>query len=245
MMAKLGFEQGGTLGAATNTNAITEPLEPTVKEDRGGIGMDTERKRKFREQAEGVAKRAKAEEGGFRERMARGSEEKRLEGQIIGAMNVAERMDGQDQESKARYNSTNNGIEIGEKGSLDEADQIRGGHRSTRKVNVLWRNLVRDREEKERDRRMRYDLLQSLSRSATYDDPEEDNIDRMAVGGEVEEVEEEDPELDAFNALTPAERLERLVKYLRDTYHYCLWCKYRYPDSAMEGCPGLTEDDHD
>jgi hypothetical protein len=39
--------------------------------------------------------------------------------------------------------------------------------------------------------------------------------------------------------------LEKLVVYLRETYHYCFWCKYRYTDESMEGCPGLTEEEHD
>jgi len=84
-----------------------------------------------------------------------------------------------------------------------------------------------------------------LSRNAAYEDPEEDKQDRQAWGNEEEELEEEDPELDEFNAMEPAERLRRLVEYLRDTYHYCFWCKYQYPDGTMDGCPGLTEEDHD
>jgi len=118
----------------------------------------------------------------------------------------------------------------------------------TWEINVLWRGLVRDREEKERDRRMRYDLHQSLSRRPTYDDPDEDKDDQLALGKKdalEEDLEEEDPELDEFNALPPAERLRRLVDYLRETYHYCFWCKHRYEDAAMEGCPGSTEEDHD
>jgi hypothetical protein len=58
-------------------------------------------------------------------------------------------------------------------------------------------------------------------------------------------LEEEDPELDEFNALAPAERLQKLVIYLREEYSYCFWCKYTYPDNKMEGCPGTTEEDHD
>jgi hypothetical protein len=90
-----------------------------------------------------------------------------------------------------------------------------------------------------------------LSRLPTYEDDNEDGDDRMALGrgktrtALVEDLEEEDPELDAFNELPPAERLQKLVDHLRQTYFYCFWCKYRYPDKEMEGCPGLTEDDHD
>ena len=104
---------------------------------------------------------------------------------------------------------------------------------------------MRGRIERERERRARYDMLQSLSRNAKQADPDEDEQDRLAWGNEEEEVEEEDPELDAFDALEPKVRLEKLVVYLRDRYRYCFWCKFRYPDASMDGCPGLTEDDHD
>ena len=92
---------------------------------------------------------------------------------------------------------------------------------------------------------MRYDLHQSLSRLPTYDDPDEDKEDRQAFGKEVEELEEDDPELEGFLAQEPEVRLEKLVKYMRTRWHYCFWCKYRYPDAEMEGCPGVTEEDHD
>ena len=118
-------------------------------------------------------------------------------------------------------------------------------------VNVLWRALVRQRALDERDRRMRYDLHQSLSRRPDYDDPEEDREDRQALSrkAETEEVDvdldQDDDELAEFEALDVAEKLTRLVEYLRSMWHYCFWCKFRYPDEELEGCPGLTEDDHD
>lgn len=241
MMAKLGFKPGNTLGASTNPHARAEPLGVVVKEDRGGIGLDSEKKRKFREEMEGEAKRVKAEEGEYRDRVAREREERRLEGLVGGAMRVAERLDT---EAEA----------VGKDGPTNEAEAPNGDDgtgapskktKPTKRINVLWRGLVRQREEKERERRARYDLLQSLSRNATYDDPEEDDQDRQAWGTEEEEVEEEDAELDAFNALELAERLSKLVAYLRTTHRYCFWCKFQYPDAEMEGCPGLTEEDHD
>jgi hypothetical protein len=118
-------------------------------------------------------------------------------------------------------------------------------------IPVVWRGLVKAREEAERDRRMRYDLEQGLSRLPTYEDAEEDEDDRKALGKAgtayvtAEDLDEEDTELDEFNALPPDERLKRVVQHLRDEHHYCFWCKFTYPDENMEGCPGLTEEDHD
>jgi len=92
--------------------------------------------------------------------------------------------------------------------------------------------------------------MQSGPRLGTFEDPDEDDNDRLALGKSVgdvteEDVEEEDAQVDEFNALEPEERLEKLVAYLRDKHDYCFWCKFQYPDDSMEGCPGITEEDHD
>ncbi|KAL8737810.1 MAG: hypothetical protein Q9181_001344 [Wetmoreana brouardii] len=235
MMAKLGFKAGSALGKEGNAHARTEPLGVVVKDGRAGVGMDAERKRKFREEAgevngvEGTKRRET--EGEFRERQGKEREEKRAEGMCWGAMRVLE------------------GFEGGNDGRAEDGDNGREEVRKattkpTKQVNVLWRGLVRDRQEKERDRRMRYDLHQSLSLNAAYDDPEEEKQDRQAWGDEEEEIAEEDSELDEFNALEPAERLRRMVEYLRGKWRYCFWCKFRYPDETMKGCPGLSEDEH-
>merc|ERR1712098_49536 len=193
MMAKMGFKPGAALGSKDNVDARIEPIGVSMKEDRGGIGLDTEKKRKFREEEKEEAEASTPED------------------------------------PKKRTIST----------------------KPLKQINILWRGLVRRREEKERDRRMRYDLHQSLSRLPTYDDADEDKEDKRALGKDriqhtlVEDLEEEDPDLDAFNELDPAERLHKLVLHLREEYNYCLWCKFTYPDKDMEGCPGLTEEDHD
>lgn len=245
MMAKMGFKPGAALGSKGNTSAMTEPIGISMKDDRGGVGLDAEKKRKFREAVEKEGKRIKAEEGDYRERVRREREEVRLEGMVGAAMRVAERMDAEREEQRA----------ADALGSVDEsAEDPKNSAVSTKPlklINVLWRGLVRRREEKERDQRMRYDLQQSLSRLPTYDDTNEDADDKRALGKVptqyrfIEDIEEEDPELDEFNALDPAERLQKLVEYLREEYNYCFWCKFSYPDKEMDGCPGLTEEDHD
>ena len=241
MMAKLGFKPGEALGRGGNAEARTEPIGVVIKEGRGGVGM----KRKVEEEEEeeslverdGDGKRARVEidEGGFRERVGREREEGRVEALVAGAMRVAERMAEEEEEEEA--------------GLQTASAEKEGGFRSkitpTHKVNVLWRGLVRGREAKERDRRMRHDLQQSLSRNAAYVDAEEESQDRQAWGEVEEEVEEEDAELDAFEALEGKERLRLLVGELRERWSYCFWCKCRYEGEDMEGCPGVGEDDHD
>ncbi len=258
-MAKLGFKPGSALGK--NEDARIEPLGVVLKEDRGGVGLDSERKRKFREEVEEHSKRVKAEEVDYRERVRLEREAKRLEGQVVGAQKVAERLDTAAEEEENAEQGEDAKSRPGLEGDLankeDEeqpplvAPKKRSKVKPLGQINVLWRGLVRHRIEKERERRMRYDLHQSLSRVPTYDDPDQDKDDELALGkgGEhevlEEDVEQEDPELEEFNAREPAERLRDLVQYLRDIHHYCFWCKYQYSDSNMDGCPGVTEEDHD
>ena len=220
MMTKLGFRAGDALGSSGNPNARTEPLGLAVKEDKGGVGMENARKRKFREETAAIEvnkKKQEAEEGNYRERVAREREERRVEGMCWGAMKVLEGFEQVEEEGKLQ----------------------------SKMANVLWRGLVRKREEKERERRMRFDLHQSLTRDKQYQDPEEDQQDRQALGNEEELLEEEDHELDDFLATEGKERLRKLVVYLRIKYFYCFWCKFKYEDKQMEGCPGVEEDDHD
>ena len=259
MMARMGFKGGalgrkgagegeagkdkgegeGAGGAPADDGPRVEPIRISVKDDRGGIGLESEKKRKLREAAEaaeGQAKRVKADEGEYRERVRRERELARLERQVHGAQKIAERME-EEKES---------GIEVAESGKRRTVSS-----RPLKSISVLWRGLVRAREEAERDRRMRYDLEQSLSRLPTYEDEHEDEDDKRALGksktvfATAEDLDEEDPELDEFNALPPEERLQKLVDHLRKAHYYCFWCKFTYPDESMEGCPGTTEEDHD
>ncbi|KAI4748015.1 hypothetical protein E4T50_01727 [Aureobasidium sp. EXF-12298] len=222
IMAKMGF-RGGALGKTQG--ARTEPISIEVKEGKAGIGMDNEKKRKIREQMEelqGKEKRQKAEEGEYRERVAKEREEKRQEGMWWGAMKVCEGFDTEEEQEAASKEK-----------------------KEVKKVNVLWRNLALQRHQRDKDKVLRKGALDSLS--SRWTDSEADTDDKIALGMEVQEFEdeEEDKELEEYNALSVGDRLEKLVIYLRDTYHYCFWCKYRYTDESMEGCPGLMEEEHD
>ncbi|KAL4996532.1 hypothetical protein BDV10DRAFT_110058 [Aspergillus recurvatus] len=282
MMAKLGFKPGQTLGKSAredkdennsdpNAQSRAEPLNLIFKEDRGGIGLDSERKRKFREEAEEAAKKIKAEEGDYRERVRLERETKRTEAQIHAAQKVAERLDadengemslffGSNAEDRDNYEGKSEEEREGSNGEAPpNKTKAKANVRPTSQINVLYRGLVREREEKERAIQTRHMLQTSLPTSffpnprlPGYDDATLDREDHEALGDErglstvlEQELEEEDPELDEFNALEPAERLKRLVQYLREKHYYCFWCKYRYETAEMEGCPGVTEEDHD
>ncbi|KAH7162761.1 hypothetical protein B0J13DRAFT_18878 [Dactylonectria estremocensis] len=245
MMAKMGFTGGG-LGKKPEggeAQGRAEPIKVSVKEDRGGIGLDSEKKRKMREAAqEREVKVAKMDPIEYRDRVRREREEARLEKQFWAAQRVAEGMD--EEQSGIEHSETTKGAEPTKK-------PLSASSRPLKSIPVLYRSLARHREEKERDRRMRYDLEQSLSRLPTYEDDSEDDDDKKAMGkghtifATAEDLDEEDEELDEFNALEIEERLKRVLEHLRKKHRYCFWCKMAYPDSEMEGCPGLTEEDHD
>ncbi|KAL3448902.1 hypothetical protein BJX65DRAFT_273563, partial [Aspergillus insuetus] len=291
MMAKLGFKPGQTLGkqqapgagdtglgssgdkdgskdgSDSNARGRAEPLNLTFKEDRGGIGLDSERKRKFREKAEDAVKKVKQEQGDYRDRVRLEREMKRTEAQVHAAQKVAERLDAEEN-GEGGLDAANDADaeEKDENGKEDESDgakptkaKPKAPVKPTSQISVLYRGLVREREEKERAIQTRHMLQQSLPTSffpnprlPGYEDAALDREDREALsdGPDLttvleQELEEEDPELDEFNALEPAERLKRLVEYLREKHHYCFWCKYRYESAEeLEGCPGMTEEDH-
>lgn len=246
MMAKMGFKGGGLGKKAEDgeSSGKSEPIKISMKEDRGGIGMDSEKKRKLQEAIEErEIKTVKIDPLEYRERMRIEREDARLESQLHAAQRTAERLD----EEKA-------GSDPNEHSSSEEASTLKPKPLSSRplkSIPVLYRGLIRHREEKERDRRMRYDLEQSLSRLPTYENDDEDEDDKKALGKKqviystADDLDEEDEELDEFNALEPGTRLSRLVMYLRETHNYCFWCKMAYPDAEMDGCPGVTEEDHD
>lgn len=235
LMAKMGFQPGQALGATGNEGRVN-PVELSIKDDRGGIGMDSEKKRKVREAGEAAeegVKRTKLTEEDFRVRSMREREEKRAEGMWWGAMKVLE---GLEEDAVKK-----------ESGKREEVGELAGSGgklkpKAMRDIALLYRPLVKNRLEKERERRARYDLMQSLSRNQEYTN--EDADDKIALGNEVEELDDEDLELDDYEALPAVERLEKVVSQLREKHSYCFWCKYKYEDQDMEGCPGLTEDEH-
>ncbi|KAG5927446.1 hypothetical protein E4U42_002249 [Claviceps africana] len=245
MMAKMGFTGGG-LGKTTHdgdTHAVTEPIRLSLKEDRGGIGMESERKRKLQEAMEEQdtkVKAVKVDPLEYRDRVRREREDERLEKQFRAAQRVAERMD-EEQEEEGQ-----------EKESVEKVARLASRSRPLKSLPVFYRGMVRHREEKERDRRMRHDLEQSLSRLPTYEDEDEDEDDQRALGKRettayvtAEDLDEEDEELEAFDAQEPGKRLEELVRYLRSRHRYCFWCKMQYEGEEMEECPGIGEEDHD
>lgn len=235
MMAKMGFK-GGTLGKSED--ARKKPIELLIKDDKGGIGMDSDKKRKIRDAAEAAEDGEKRQKVGldeFRERNRSEREEKRAEGLMWGAMKVLEGFEERQQAN-------------GEDGGEDGVSEVKtgGGNTGTEKkhlrdVNVLYRLLLKGRLEKDRDRKMRHELNNSLS---MRNEDESDDEKPAPFDSRIDELDDEDSDLAEFEALPVTERLGKVIQALREKYQYCFWCKYRYSDAEMDGCPGLTEDEH-
>ncbi|KAF2234425.1 hypothetical protein EV356DRAFT_501634 [Viridothelium virens] len=235
MMAKLGYKTG-PLGAGGDPNARMEPISLAMKEDKSGIGHISEAKRKFREEAEALKidmKKRKVNEEEFQERVRAEQQEKRMEGQLWAAMKIAEKLEGPEESVREE-----------EKPGSDDESKLR----PLTSIPVVWRELVRRGIEQDRQnhaqRMMRESLPQARLSVSNNLDEDEDEDDAQAFGTVEEEIEEEDPELDQFNALYVGDRLDKVIAYLREKNRYCFWCKYQYPNEEMEGCPGLTEDEH-
>lgn len=249
MMAKMGF-RGGALGRG---EGVKEPIRVEVKEGRGGIGMEEERKKREREEEEEairIGKRAKKiDEGEYRERVAREREAERVGRQYRAAAKLAQQLQEQKEEDEAEPEPGARPAPI--PGMTDPKDKNAAAPLSS--VNILWRPLVKEREQAERDRADRRAREENLTGLPHYEEDLE-REDRVAMGKDeveptvVEASEgdaEEDPELEEFEALEPQERLTKVLEFLRGDHRYCFWCKSRYPDAEMEGCPGITEEDHD
>lgn len=258
MMAKMGFKAGGTLGSKDNTSAQAEPIRINLKDGREGLGLESENKRKQREAYEKAgesAKKVKVDYDEFRERTLKEAKEKRLTGLLQQAQKVAERMDD---ERFGRVDQLPGNVENSKEEEVKKK-KTEISSRPLKSLPVVYRSLVRAREQASRLFRMRHDLVQSSESRALpgYTDPDEDADYKMALGIRsgspvagtryvtADDLDDEDEELDEFEALEVEEKLHRVVAYLREQHRYCFWCKFEYPDEEMEGCPGTEEEDHD
>ncbi|KAN0127040.1 RNA-binding domain containing protein [Russula decolorans] len=116
-----------------------------------------------------------------------------------------------------------------------------------------WSDKGEERSIEERLReQMRADALQPLGN----DDDDDDDGDGDGVASSPKNADfssESDlppkwiEDAAQFLGLKPAERLDRILQYLRAEYHYCFWCgtEYKTSDEMQEECPGPEEDMHD
>jgi len=116
-----------------------------------------------------------------------------------------------------------------------------------------WSDKGEERSIEERLReQMRADALQPLGNDD--DDDDDDDGDGVASSPKNADFSSESDlppkwieDAAQFLGLKPAERLDRILQYLRAEYHYCFWCgtEYKTSDEMQEECPGPEEDMHD
>ena len=83
--------------------------------------------------------------------------------------------------------------------------------------NVFWRGLDRERESREKEKRFARRVLYERS-SNSLGESDDEGYDRVE-----QEVDDEDEELDEFEALPLEYQHEMILHYMRETYHYCFW----------------------
>ena len=84
-------------------------------------------------------------------------------------------------------------------------------------LNVFWRGLDREREREHNEKRFRNRLMfeRSSNLLGDSDNEEYDNV--------VQSLEDEDTELDEFEALPLEDQFTTILRYMREKYFYCFW----------------------
>ncbi|KAK9240555.1 hypothetical protein V1525DRAFT_370336 [Lipomyces kononenkoae] len=238
IMKKMGFVPGHGLGKGGDASS-QEPLRPVLKYDRAGIGMVSAQREQIQSEAKRAQEAEQEEKQSFIDRKRDEQLEKRISGQIREAQRICQELDVS---NDARLESilyshgrASGGPNSGEYRKLDIP--------TLRSVNFLWRELVVERQNTDYEKFLRSRILDRPS--SVDDDDEQENMESR-----VEEFVPEDyidEELEAFNNLESAKKLEVLLEYLRVKFYYCFWCGCKYEDRAdlEQYCPGITEEDHE
>ncbi|KAG9292861.1 hypothetical protein G9A89_016223 [Geosiphon pyriformis] len=93
LLKKMGYEKGMVLGKNSSALASTEPLTVELKQDRLGLGMSTEVKKRTMQQLADTTKRVKLEEDAFRNRVREDRLAKRIEGQFHTLQKICQTLD--------------------------------------------------------------------------------------------------------------------------------------------------------
>ncbi|KAG0166531.1 hypothetical protein DFQ30_007078 [Apophysomyces sp. BC1015] len=127
MLQKMGFKKGMTLGKDSQSG-IQEPIAVQMKNDRGGLGMQSslKRARDEREKEELEArKKAEIDPDSFREVMAVRAKQASLSRRIVAAAHLCEKIDkAKDIEENVLWSLIPEPEEEDEQAGLDPVDQI-------------------------------------------------------------------------------------------------------------------------
>ncbi|KAK9368464.1 hypothetical protein V1509DRAFT_68566 [Lipomyces kononenkoae] len=237
IMKKMGFVPGHGLGK-TGDASSEEPLRPVLKYDRGGIGMVSAQREQIQSEAKRAQEVEQADKQSFIDRKREEQLDKKISGQIREAQKICQELDiSNDPRLESilySHDRPSGGSNIGENRKLDIP--------TLRSINFLWRELVVERQNADYEKFLHRRIL---DRPSSVDSDEQENMESR-----VEEFVPEDymdEELEAFNSLESAKKLEVILEYLRVKFYYCFWCGCKYEDRADldQNCPGVTEEDHE
>ncbi|CAK7562254.1 MAG: hypothetical protein SEPTF4163_000089 [Sporothrix epigloea] len=262
-----GTSDGKNENHSEEDRPMIEPIRIQMKRDRAGIGAAKEMKEEESSQdsQDHASKRLRLEDMdplAYRDRLRQEREAGRLERQIHAAQVVAERM--------ARGEDDDDDQATEQDVPIQDVHVLWRGMVKERRAKEYDR-AQRIKAQKLLDARL-HRMSKGTSEQQDMSDEDEDVDDRIAHGkepsqssflngglrgsiaakqgedddDEIDEPDEQvDKELDEFNALDPKDRLQQVVDWMRQNRRYCFWCKSKYPDDDLEGCPGPTEEDHD
>ncbi|KAG0281937.1 hypothetical protein BGZ95_000002 [Linnemannia exigua] len=293
MLLKMGFKKGGTLGApktssdqigssassespgstppsASGNSTLRAPLAIQIKQGRGGLGMDTSRKRQAEEELQKQEQEIhRVFDEGFRGQKRDQFEQEKRKRQLGAARAICMTLDTK----KAEANPSLEAYPLLEASPHNEGG--REGEREGRRSNRFWwisdsmpdevlgtklmgpgAEILVDLDlEQEREQRPE-------GRAFDYSDDEDGDLERnkakrvrldssVSHGFDKEEpLQDEEPpkwgERPQFAQLEVHERLGKVVAYLRSEHSYCFWCSAQYdgPEDISDNCPGEFEDDH-
>ncbi|KAF9104676.1 hypothetical protein BGX27_009990 [Mortierella sp. AM989] len=268
MLLKMGFKKGGTLGAAkpateselkisgnsteSRSDVLRAPIEVQIKQGRGGLGMDSEKKRKAEEEVQRHVDEAhRVFDQDYRGQKMNKFELEKRNRQLGAARAICMQLDAKTwtkiQEDQTSEDRTNNLGRSNEFWWISDSvtDDILGtrlmgpgaevaANEQGEVINQRAFDHSDDEDgdpELKKEKRIKLNPLQSLE-------------DHEGV------VQDEEPpkwgERPEFAQLEVHEKLNKVVQYLRNKHNYCFWCSAQYygADDLAENCPGENEDDH-
>ncbi|KAL4444007.1 hypothetical protein ABPG75_011744 [Micractinium tetrahymenae] len=260
LLAAMGYQQGQRIGK--EGTGLAEPLPLLLKQDKLGLGAVSkkaaareEQRRREEEAARRSAAAATAAEVGraearedFKTRAAAAAAARRLDGQLRKAQQVCETLDTaagiaanvmwqQPPAAAAATGSAGGGDDLLEPLEHRHAKDAGAAAKAGREEAADFARLYRHQQ------------LADGAAPAAVAAAAGDSEDAAVAGGngEAAATAAAAAELEAWQALPPAEQLAALIGRLRDHYCYCLYCGCRYDSDAdmQQHCRGPSEADHE
>ncbi|KAF9356429.1 hypothetical protein BGX26_005293 [Mortierella sp. AD094] len=268
MLLKMGFKKGGTLGAtrpstgsepqssSDNTggrsDALRAPIEVQIKQGRGGLGMDSEKKRQAEEELQRHVDEAhRAFDQDFRGQKMNKFEIEKRSRQLGAARAICMQLDAKmmkDAQDQAQKDDTEN------MGRSNEfwwiSDSVTDDVLGTRLMGP-GAEVTTTKEHGEDIDQRGFDHSDDEDGDPELKKEKRIKLDPLLSAENYEgAVQDEEPpkwgERPDFAQLEVHEKLYKVVHYLRTKHCYCFWCSAQYygADDLAQNCPGEDEDDH-